>query len=249
MANRTPYRVAASLRSASPRGSQTRLVASNRPLSLRSSRRAPLIAANANPAIGGRSGGRTPQAAVHPRVRIFGLLGRRRAACGPERARRRRQGRRHRAPHALPERNPRGRSMDADRAGRTERARQQDSSARVGQRGRALGQRGLTLDAPDSDPCRCQARQRQSHRRQAFVSARPLLHPPKQGPAGVFRHAVRTRLHPDRHDRPRLQRRPRCGAGVDGGNRVSLRRRKQLLPRAGHRRPGGVVLFRRPSSL
>ena len=58
----------------------------------------------------------------------------------------------------------------------------------------------LELDAPDSDPRRRQARQRESHRRQALVSTRPLLHSPKQGPAGVFRRAVRTRLHPDRHD-------------------------------------------------
>ena len=91
-----------------------------------------------------------------------------------------------------------------DRAGRTERTTQQNSSARIGQRGRPLGQRGLAVDPPDPDPCRRQAGQRQSHRRQATVSPRPLLHPPKQGPAGVFRHAVRTRLHPDRHDRPRL---------------------------------------------
>ena len=69
-----------------------------------------------------RPGGRTAQAAVQAWVRIFGLLGRRRPACGPERARRGRQGRCHRAPHALPERRSRGRPMDPDRAGRTERA-------------------------------------------------------------------------------------------------------------------------------
>ena len=40
-----------------------------------------------------------------------------------------------------------------------------------------------------------------------------------------------------------------CGAGVAGGSRVSLRRRKQLLPQAGQRGPGIVVLFRRPPAL
>ena len=122
VANRTPYRVAASLRAAPPYGSQTRLAASDRPFSLRPSRRPPPFAANPNAPTGRRSGGRTAQAAIYAWVRIFGLLGRRRAARRPECARRGRQGRRHRAPHALPERRPRGRSVDPDRAGRTQRA-------------------------------------------------------------------------------------------------------------------------------
>ena len=170
MANRAPYRVAASLCVAPPCGSQTGVVASDRPFSLRPSRRAPAVAADPNPATGRRPGGRTAQAAIHAWVRIFGLLGRRRPACGPERARRGRQGRRHRAPHPLHKRRPRGRSMDPDRPGRTQRTSQQDSSARGGQCGRALGQRGLAVGAPHPDPCRRQAGQGQSHRREAFVS-------------------------------------------------------------------------------
>ena len=101
VANRAAYHLAAALRAAAPHGSQARLAAAARPFSLRPSRRAPLAAANANAAIGRRSGGRTAQAAIHARVRIFRLLGRRRAARRSECARRRRQGRRHRAPHAL----------------------------------------------------------------------------------------------------------------------------------------------------
>ena len=52
VANRAPYRLAASLCAAPPCGSQTRVVASNRPFSLRPSWRAPAVAANPNPAIG-----------------------------------------------------------------------------------------------------------------------------------------------------------------------------------------------------
>ena len=106
-------------------------------------------------------------------------------------------------------------------------ATQQDSRPRAGQRRRALGRRSLAVGAADADPRRRPAGQGQSHRRGTPVSARSLLHLPKQRSARVFRHAVRTRLHPDRHDRSGLYRRPRRGA--------ARRRRKSSIsatPRA-----------------
>ena len=171
MANRAPYRLAASLCAAPPCGSETRMAASHRSFSLRPSGRAPSSSADPDVAIGQRSGRATAEAAVHAWVRIFGLLGRRRATRCSERARRGRQGGGHRAPHALHSRRPRGRrSVDLDPAGRTQRATQQDSSPHAGQRRRALGQRGLTVGAPDPDPSRHQAGQGKSRRRGTIVS-------------------------------------------------------------------------------
>ena len=87
-------------------------------------------------------------------------------------------------------------------AGRTLGAPQQDHCAHLGQRGGTLGKRGLALCTRHPASRRDQAGQGQSCCCQATVRARQMLHLSEHRSARPFCHAVRTRLHSDRHDGP-----------------------------------------------
>jgi hypothetical protein len=74
------------------------------------------------------------------------------------------------------------------------------------------------------------------------------LHLPERRQPHHLRHPLRGRLHPDRHDRPGLCRRPRRGGRASRRSPISARRQR-VLPRPVTPRRRGVDLFRRAPAL
>ena len=138
-------------------------------------------------------------------VRIFGLLGRRRAAGGADCARCRRPRRASsRTRTKVVSATPRRRTVDDQVAGPDDEAARHGEGAAAGQCGRPVGRPCHARDARPERRASCAAGQGQPHRRAEAVRSRPRLFLPEQRRADHLRHPLRARLHADRHDRPRL---------------------------------------------
>ena len=163
-----------------------------------------------------RPGGAPLRPELPQGVRVFRLLGRRRAAGGADRPRR------GRARGGDPDADPL-RAGDARRRRLAGRAREADGGGARSPRGRwstppgrgsgeVVPRRLRVADRPGGA-----AGARQPHRDAAAVRARPGLHLPAAGRAHRLRHPLRGRLHADRHHRRR--------ARGSAGRRRSARRR------------------------
>ena len=99
--DRAAHHLAAALRPAAPQAVAPGLAAAARPVPLRPSRRPEAPAADAHAATANRPGRRHPETRIHPRLRIFRLLGGGFAPGGAQRPRRRRARRDDRDAHRL----------------------------------------------------------------------------------------------------------------------------------------------------
>ena len=141
LALRAAHHPPAALRPAAPRGPAAVADHPPRAVRLRPSRRPhDRCPATRSLDLATRRGRRAAEAGLSPRLRIFRLLGRRRAAGRAQRARRRRARRRHPDAHALPRRPPRRRLLAADAARRRATGALRDRHGpRAGQRRRPVG--------------------------------------------------------------------------------------------------------------
>ena len=204
--------------------------------------------AHARPADGrGRQAaqGRSVQAGL----RIFGLLGRGCSARGAQRsgcgaARRRRAD----ADQGGLGRTRQGR-LGPDGAGPGERRAGDGSGQNRRQCRRPVGRRGAVDGAADEHAGEGADGAGLAHRGAPAVRPRPLLHLPERRQPHRLRDPLRAGLHADRHDRPRLFRRPGRRQGDARGGRLSVPGRQRLFREAGDARGRRVDLFGRAPAL
>ena len=186
---------------------------------------------------------------IHDRLRVLGLLGRRRAPRRPQRARCRRPRRRDPHAHARARGRARGGAVAPDGGGRPHRRAGHRDRTHARQCRRTLGRARGGREPPRQD-----ARPRAPgaglpHRGPQAVRARSRLHLPEPGRPRRVRHPLRGRLHADRHHRPRLSRRP-CGGDCNHrGGRLSVRGSQRLVRGAGAPERRAVDLLGRAAPL
>ena len=145
--------------------------------------------------------------------------------------------------HALRRRRARGRRLwQLTRRGRGARARSEIRARGAGQCRRPLGRRGAgRRRCAATPPAKVRLVQGSPHRRAQALRPRPLLHLPERRRPHRLRHPLRARLHPDRHDRPRLSRATRPSVAASAEEIAYLCARRQRLFRAGRSTPADVV--------